>query len=521
MKNKDGNLKKAAFIVMSSMVVSRLTGFLRSALIPNLIARSDSDALFAAFKTTDIMYNLLVGGAIAAALIPVLSGYIAKGEEEEGWKVTGSFINTIILLMTVISVLGIIFAKQIIRVTAPGYDPATTLLTVKLTRILFPSVSFIMLAGLINGILNSYQRFAAAAYGPSIYNLGSVLSILAFHDKSIGWVAGGIMISALTYFLFQLSFAIKNMDHYRPKIYFRHRGYHRIIYLAIPSLLASSVVQLNTVISQSYTSNYSPGSVTALSNANDIWQLPYGIFAMGLGTALLPSLSEKIALNDTDSFKGIFSRGIFSILLLTIPSAVGFIVLRQPVISAIFKWSPSFTRERIMETGQILMFYSPALFSQSILAIVNRAFYALNDTKTPLFTGILSIGVNAGFCYIFFNHTSLGASGMALAYSLAGTVNALVLLKLLGRKTGGMGLLNYTGKFLGILFSSLAMGILVAVIIKFVPVDFINPFNARGKVRELFYLFLVIGAGGVFYFIMAFITGVVKAGDLKSMLKRG
>ena len=267
---EEKRVTKAAVIVMVSMVFSRITGFLRSTLIPNLLSRSESDALFAAFKTTDLMYNLLVGGSIAAALIPVLSGYIVKGREEEGWKAVGSFINTILIGMLIVSTLGIIFAPQVVNLIAPGYNEDTIRLTVSLTRILFPSVCFLMLAGMVNGVLNSYQRFAAAAYGPSIYNMGTVVSIILFHKYGVRLVAVGIMISALIYLLCQVSFALNNLKYYRPKIYFKHPGYSNILKLAIPSLAASSIVQVNTVISQSYTSNFEKGSVTALTNANDI-----------------------------------------------------------------------------------------------------------------------------------------------------------------------------------------------------------------------------------------------------------
>lgn len=513
-------ITSAAVIVMSSMILSRITGFLRSTLIPNLMIKTDSDALFAAFKTTDIMYNLLVGGSIAAALIPVLSGYIARGEEKEGWKVVGSFINSIFLIMLVISGLGIIFAPQVVSLTAPGYDKETSELTVTLTRILFPSVSFIMLAGLTNGILNSYQRFAAAAYGPTIYNLGSVVSILTFYKYGVDKVAYGIMLSAFVYFSFQLSFAYSNIaKHYKFKIYSKHSGYKKITKLAIPSLLASSVTQLNTVISQSYTSNFRLGSVTALNNANDIWQLPYGIFAMGMGTALLPTLSEKLALGEKESFKKILSKGIKSVLFLTIPSGVGFILLREPVISAIYKWSGNFDSERILHTGNILMFYSLALFSQSILAIVNRAFYACNDTKTPLYSGITSILSNALFCYIFYRFTSLEASGMALAYSIAGTINALILLFVLNRKLKGIHLKELIIYILKIIVSSLLMGVLLIFVIKLVPVDFTRAFTIENKVEELCYLLAMIAVGAIIYFIFAFVMSVEETRYFFTLIK--
>ncbi|NLC68639.1 MAG: murein biosynthesis integral membrane protein MurJ [Clostridiaceae bacterium] len=504
---------------MSSMILSRITGFLRSTLIPNMLSRTESDALFAAFKTTDLMYNLLVGGSIAAALIPVLSGYLARGREEEGWKVVGSFINVIFIAMVIISGLGIIFAPQVVSLTAPGYNPETTSLTIALTRILFPSVIFIMLAGLTNGVLNSYQRFAAAAYGPSIYNLGSVLSILIFHDTGVEKVAFGIMTSAFIYFLFQLSFAHRNMKYYRLKIHFKHPGFKRIVKLAIPSLLASSIVQINTVISQSYTSNFEKGSVTALTNANDIWQLPYGIFAMGMGTAILPTLSEKLAVGEKEAFKKIFDKSVKSMLILVIPSAVGFIVLREPVISAIYKWSVNFGADRINMTGSILMFFSLALLSQSILAIVNRAFYACNDTKTPLYSGAVSIVSNALLCYIFFNYTSIGASGMAMAYSISSMVNLAILMYALGRKIKGIYSDQWLKFIIKTVVASAIMGIMVFLFKGLIPVDFSRPFSIDSKMAELLYLFLMIAFGVMAYFVIMVLMGIKEVTYLLGIIK--
>ncbi len=510
-----------AAIVMSSMVVSRITGFLRSTLIPNMLSKMESDALFAAFKTTDIMYNLLVGGAIAAALIPVLSGYLATDNEKEGWKVVSSFINVVFIAMIIISGLGVLFAPQIVGMTAPGYNVETMDLTIALTRVLFPSVGFIMLAGLTNGILNSYKRFAAAAYGPSLYNIGSVLSIIFFHKTGVRNVALGIMLSAAIYFLFQLSFAFRNLKYYKLKIYLKHPGFKRIVKLAIPSLLASSIVQINTIISQSYTSNFEKGSVTALTNANDIWQLPYGIFAMGMGTAILPTLSEKLAVGEIETFKKIFLKSIKSVLLLVIPSAVGFIVLKEPIISAIYKWSYNFGPDRIDLTGNILMFFSLALISQSMLAIINRVFYACNDTKTPLYSGAVSIAANALFCYLFFKYTNIGASGMALAYSISSIVNCIILIIVLNKKIEGI-YSNDWIKFIGkILISSALMGVILFCFTNIImPLDFARPFQIKLKITELVYLIVEILIGVFVYFSLLLIMKVDEVCYLRNILRK-
>ncbi|HEX9060775.1 MAG TPA: lipid II flippase MurJ, partial [Clostridia bacterium] len=269
-KTQNGKLAKAAMIVMSSIILSRITGFLRVVLIPYRMGVSKTaDAYNIAFLLPDLMFNLLVGGAIASALIPVLSGYIENKKEKEGWVSVSSFLNSIMLGIAVFCILGAIFTPQIIPVVAPGFKSKgieTQLLAINLTRVLFPSVSFLMLAGLCNGVLNSYRRFASAAYGPCIYNLGSAASIFIFGSKNaqdVQKVAYGVLASAFIYFVFQLVFTIKHLRFYRPSIHFKERGFIDLVKLAVPSLLSSSIVQLNVIISASFVTLFRDGSYTA------------------------------------------------------------------------------------------------------------------------------------------------------------------------------------------------------------------------------------------------------------------
>lgn len=509
---KDSQKKKltgAAIIVMTSIIVSRITGFLRTTLVTNMLrSQVETDSFFMAFKITDLMYNLLVGGAISAALIPVLSGYIVKKDEEEGWKAVGTFINVIFILMTFISTMGIIFSPQIVRIIARDFDAERMALTARLARILFPSVSFIMLAGLTNGVLNSYQKFAAAAYGPSLYNLGSAASLLLFSRYGVEKVAIGFMCSALFYFLFQLSFAIKNMRYYTFRIYLRHPGFSRLFRLAIPSLIASSITQVNLVISARFTSGFESGSVTALTNASDTWQLPYGVFAMGMGVAILPALSERFALGELEDYKSILHKSLKTVLLLNIPSAFGLLVLNIPVISAIFKWSD---KADIPTTGRVLVFYSIALVTQSILALITRAFYAINDTRTPLYVGTVTIVINAALCQLFNSFTSLEVAGIALAYSIASLFNACILLVLLNYKIKGIYLDKLLFFIMKVSFASAVMSIVLLLINKLSTIDYVRAFSVSSKISELSYLVLEISAGAIIFFLTASLMKINEA----------
>lgn len=502
-KAENGSLSNAAIIVMSSMILSRLTGFLRETMLSWKVGLSwVQDAYVAAFTVPDLVYMLLVGGTISAALVPFLSGKLEKGEEKEGWQAASSFMNIVFIGMVVICVLGIVFAPQIIPLVAPGFSdssPQTLELAVKLSRILFPSVSLIMLAGICNGVLNSYKKFAAAAFGPSIYNLGCTISIFLFADAdpdSMTKAAIFVALSAFLYFLVQLFFSHTKFKLYRPVINISDRGFKKLFSHAVPSLLSSSITQVNTIISTAFVSLCAiEGSLAAFRNANTLWQLPYGIFAMGIGTAVLPSLSGKYAVGEHEEYKDLLMKSLTSVLFLAVPSAAGFIVLREELVRAVFKWGGKFTEENVPFVAAILAFFCFSMITQSIVAIMNRAYYARQDTKTPLFAGIISVILNIALGTIFYLFTDLGASAMALAYSIISLINSILLLILLRKKMGGIHGERLAGFFARALPSAAVMGTALMLIRSVVP-------DTEAKSTQLIFLLAEIIAGTVIYIIM-------------------
>jgi putative peptidoglycan lipid II flippase len=501
-ETQDKRLAAAALIVMSSIIFSRLTGFIRETALSWKVGLSlFQDAYVAAFTVPDLMYTLLVGGTIGAALIPFLSGSIENGKEKEGWKAVSTFISVIFVSMIIICTLGIIFAPQIIPIVTPGFttkSPETKDLAVSLTRILFPSVSFLMLAGICNGVLNTYRKFAAAAYGPTVYNIGSSISIILFADdnaQSMEKVAIGVAVSAAIYFLFQMSFALKELKNYKPAFDLRDSGFIRLVKQAVPSLISSSITQINVIISIAFVSLVAlNGSVAAFRNANTIWQLPYGVFAMGIGTAILPTLSRKFASGNLDEYRGILSKSHNSMLFLSMPSAVGFIILREPVVSAIFQWGGSFSEAQVPIVANILLLFATSMITQSIVATMNRAFYAMHDTTTPLFAGVLAIILNYAFGYLFYKTTDLGAAGMALSYSIISLVNSLVLIVLLNRRVEGGIMLD---KLLGFITRAVSASLVMGVVLWLLQ---LLPINPGIKVWQLIWLAVEICAGVVVYF---------------------
>jgi len=433
-------LTGAATLVMFGTLLSRVTGFLRNVLITTQMKPMGySDEFILAFTLPDLIYDLLAGGAIAAAFIPILSTYLTKGKERIGWKAVSTFMNLSVILMIVLEIVFFIFTDSFLSILASGYREGTTgnkELLIKLTRILLLNAPFMMMAGQMNGILNSYKRFAIAAFGPVIYNICTIISIAFFGARSAESTAWGVVAGGGVFFVIQFSGAFRHFVYYRPKLFIKSKAFNELFRQAIPSLISSTIIEVNLIISRSYATFYESGMVTILNNANRTWQLPLGIFAQSIGIALLPTLSEQYAKEKPDDFKRVLYNGLRTVYLLSLITSVIMMILSDDIMRALFKWGDSGTEYDVFYGGLCLLAYSATLVFSSTIAMMTRAFYSVHDSKTPLFGGIIGIVIlyilNAGFN----RFTDIGIAGTALAYSISAFFNMMIYLLAFRRKTG-------------------------------------------------------------------------------------
>ena len=525
-----------ASIVMCATMASRLTGFFREMLIPAKFGVGYvADVYDVAFKFPDLMFSLLIGGAISAALIPVLSGSISTGGGAGGWQAVSRFINLTMALTVAVCIVGAIFAEKLVSLLAQGWNPADPedmqkiAMAARLMRVLFPSVGFLMLAGFANSVLYSYQRFLSAAFGPVVYNLLCIASIALLSGGGpeeyyrVDRVVFGVMLSSFTYFIFQTSWAYRNIKgNYVFRFDAGHKGFRRLFKIAFPSLVSSSVAQLNTMVSASFSSRFEPGSIIALRMADRTWQMPYGIIAQSIGIALLPDLSGKYAKGDLDGFARTFKTGLRYVLLLAIPVAAACAALSNLIMRTLFYNSARMTEADIALTSSILICYSAALITQSINTILVRAFYACNETKTPMITGILIILLNVLLSVIFYVFTDTGVSGMALAYAASSLINLFLLVALLNRRIPG---LDTFGGFLTFFVktgaATLGMGALLLLINFALPAGWVaGPFSLALKARQLLVLCASAAAGAFAYFGLLALFRLPEASDILMRLRK-
>ena len=425
------NIAGAAAILMISLVLSRLTGYFRQMLIPAQFGMGDlSDAYFLGFQIPDLMFQLLVGGSIQAALTPFLAGNLERGEEKSGWRSISIFMNYTLILMAAAVALGELSIGWLLPLIAGPRSALVVTLSTAVSRVLFPSVVFIMLAGLSIGILNAYRRFGASAWGPSLYNVGCMVSLLmlgAPDSTAVVRTAGGILLSAIGYFTIQFVLARREFAHYIPSLDSHDEGFRRIVRTAIPTIFSASIIQVNLIVLSAFANRFDAGSVSAMNLAITIWQLPYGIFAVAVGTAMLPSLSARFAAGDAPDFRRMLTGSFRGALFLTIPSAAIVLLLRQDIIRALFQWNDGMSAASVALTAQVLAFYSIAIVSHTFVFLMNMTYYSMGRTRVPLEAGILSLFSNVILCMAFTSFTDMGVAGMSLAYSISSVLSATFL----------------------------------------------------------------------------------------------
>lgn len=497
MSSDSRNIAKAAGILMVAILLSRVLGFVRETVMGMQFGSNwVTDAYIAAFTIPDLVYYLLIGGALSAAFIPVFTEYVVRGEREEAWKIVSILINIILLVLGVIIILGMIFAPALVPLVALNFQGQTLDLTIFLTRLMFPAVMFHALNGLAMGILNSFDHFTAPAFGSVVYNLVIILAAFLLGDKmGIAGMSVGVVLGAAASFILQYSVLKKKGIKYQWIIDLKHPGVRKIGALMLPAMIGLSIIQVNLVINQNFASFLSAGSITALRFANRLMQLPYGIFASAIAMAIFPTLTKQAAQKSYADLQKTLSLGLRVTNFLSIPAGVGLMVLAVPVVRLLFEQG-KFGPEATNATAFALIFYALGIFAQCGIAVITRGYYALQDTVTPLKIGLLTVVLNIIFNFALIK--PLGHGGLALAFSLSGIVNLLVLMVLLRRKMGQIDGKNISISFAKITVASLAMG-LAAYEVSLLVGQMVDLHN---KIGQLTQVTLAMGIGaGIFLFL--------------------
>lgn len=433
-------ISRAAGLIGIATFCSRILGFIRDIILANLFgANAAADAFYIAYRIPNLLRELFAEGSMSSAFIPVFTEYHSTRSKQETWELASAAFTTLLTLVTLVSLLGILAAPSLVWMLAPGLhdDLAQLATTTLLTQIMFPYLLFVSLAALAMGILNALRSFAIPALAPVFFNVCVIvfaLTISPWFDQPIVAVAIGIVVGGLAQFLMQLPGLHKKGFLLSWNFHPTHPGVKRMGVLLIPTLLGLAVTQINLTIS-TILASYFEGGPTYLFYAMRLIQFPLGIFGVAMATAILPSLSSHAAKGAHDELRATVNFGLRMVLFIILPSMVGLMLLRTPIIHLFFEHG-AFSALDTIGTASALLGFSVGLWAFASYRILAMAFYSLQDTRTPAAVAIISVGINIGLSLWLM--TPLAHTGLALAAALAAIGHTTILATILGKRLQGL-----------------------------------------------------------------------------------
>lgn len=420
-------------------LVSRLFGLIRDRTLASHFGAGDVlDAYFAAFKVPDLIFNLLILGALSSAFIPIFTEYIKKngGDKKEAWGVVNSLVNLGVIILAIILLLAAVFAPMLVHVIAPGFEPDKQMIVINLMRVMLLSPLFFGLSNLAGGILNSFKNFLAYALAPIVYNLGIIIGVI-YLVPLYGYIglAYGVVLGAIMHMLIQLPGVFAFGYRYRLHIDLKHPALRKIAVLMVPRTLGIAVSQINIVINTIIASTLAVGSVAVFNLADNLQSLPISIFGISFAVAIFPTLAEKYSLQKLDEFKDDFVQVFRQITFLVIPMMVLYWLLRAQIVRLVLG-AGEFGWEDTRFTVSVLAFFTFGMIAYALIPLLARSFYALQDTKTPLITGVVALVVNVTLALILIQY--LNVVGLAASLSVAGLINMGLLIFFLNKRLKGL-----------------------------------------------------------------------------------
>jgi putative peptidoglycan lipid II flippase len=496
-------IARGALTVMAAFVVSNLVGLYAKTLTARYFGTGiESNAFFAANRFSEILFNLVAGGALGSAFIPVFAGLLAKNEQQKAWRLASGVVNLVTIVLVVLSILTIIFSNQVVKyVLAPGFSGPEMLLTAKLLRIQVISSVIFGLSGLVMAALNAHQLFLLPAIAPAMYQVGWIFGIYILEPKyGVFGLAWGVVIGSFFHLALQVPRLIRLPEiRYSLGLGLKIIEVREVLRLMTPRLLGVAVVQLNFLLNTYLASFQQEGSVAALSLAFPLMIMPQAAIAQSIAIAALPTFSAQVAKNQIDEMRISLSASLRAVLLLSIPSTVGLIMLRTPIVTLLYG-GKAFGVDSVDLVSWALLWYSVGLVGHCLVEVVSRAFYALHDTKTPVFVGVGAMTGNLILSLFFSNLFSkigwMPHGGLALANSTATIIECIILFLLMKKKLVGLHERSIAETSIKSFLASLGMVGVILFIEKIIGIEIIWKYLAVSIVSGVFmYGLLVIMLG--------------------------
>jgi putative peptidoglycan lipid II flippase len=506
-------LLKSTSVVSLMTLVSRILGLVRDIVLARYFgATIVMDAFIVANRIPNMLRRFFAEGAFSQGFVPVMARYHEQHDHAESKEFVDAVAGTLGLILFLVTLAGVIAAPLLVLLVAPGFigedgrfDLATAML-----RFTFPYLFFVSLTAFAGGVLNTYGRFAAPAFTPVILNVVLILAAMWLSPRLAEpgmALAYGVFIAGMVQLLFQIPFLARIHAIPRPRWRPRHDGVRRVGTLMLPAIFGSSVAQVNVLVGGIIASMLGVGKVSLLYYSDRLMEFPLGLFSIAIATVTLPHLSRQHANQAMNEFSLIVDWSMKLVFLIAIPAAVGLVVLAEPLVATLF-YGGQFSDYDVRMTALSLQAFSVGLIGFSLVKVLAPAYFAREDTKTPVKVGLISLAVNFALSVILaysLSRSGYGGThaGLALATSVAAMVNAWLLYRGLQRDkvfTHGKGWSPLLWRFAG-------ANVLMAISLAWfdMPLDW---WLQSGTADRSLWLALTIGVGGGVYLLALLALGL-------------
>jgi putative peptidoglycan lipid II flippase len=502
---------------MIAIILGQLAGLVRGILVARAFGASpELDAFIYANRVCETLFLLVAGGALGSTFLPAFTGLLAKDDKDSAWRLASSLANAVTSTLSLLAVLIAFFAPQVVRYAlAPGLskNPELFALTVSLLRIQLISAVLFGLGGLIVGILNAHQVFLVPALTPAMYQLGIIFGVVVLAPSmGIYGLAWGVVLGALFYLLIQVPSLLQHRGVYSSTFGFDDPNTRHVILLMGPRLFGVAVVQLNFWVNNILASNMEGGSAASLSYGFSLMLMAQAAIAQSVAIAAMPTFSAQHALGRIDEMRTSLAASLRGILLMAVPASVGLIILREPLIAFLYQRG-KFDEHDVQLTAWALFWYAAGLVGHSIMEVLTRAFYAQQDTRTPVIIGVVAMALNVlfsiSFSRLFAQIGWFPLGGLALANSLATALEAAALFIFMRKRLNGIEGRSIADGAWRVALSALGMGIGLLFWIQ-----------ATGNLTHWLVALGGVAVGGAIYFMGVLILKVPEMRMMSEVIAR-
>ncbi len=425
-------IKRATALLIITLIVSNVLGMLRDHFLASRVSTYSLDVYYAAFKIPDLIFNVLVLGAISSVFIPIFTEKVAHQKEGRAREITNRLMTASLVFTGLFAVILYFTLPWLIPLLVPRFSADRLAQTVKIARIISLTPILFSLSYITSGVLNSYRRFLAYSMAPLVYNLAIIFGTLLLVNRfDIVGVAWAVVAGAFLHFLVQIPSILQTGFKYRLEKFWHDKDLFRIVRLMIPRSIGLGTSQITTLAFTAIASALAAGSIAVFTFADNIQTMPVVVFGTSLATVLFPTLSAEIAENNKENFAGYFTRALKAIIYIMLPTSVVFYLLSNQIVRLILG-SGKFSLFDTSRAGQTLAAFCFGLVFEAVLALIVKAFFAQKNTRLPMYAGLLAMFSAIAFGYLLSRF--FGVPGLALGLAAGNLISVVYLMYYLNKR---------------------------------------------------------------------------------------